>query len=362
MTDKLKPLTASDFVSYSANAEDVLLRRLFPGPEPGFYVDVGAGHPIWENDTKALSDRGWRGINVEPQEDFLAELRRERPHDVNLGVALSDAPGDQTYFEVENTGLSTLDPENAARAEAAGRRVKSRTVPVRTLTQVLVENNAPSRFEFLKVDVEGLEQAVLAGNDWQRFRPHVVMIESTVPETPIRRQDECRALLAGVGWRHVWFDGLNDWYLAPDFAPPNGAFDAPPNVFDRYVTRRTFEAEAAVARLRVRLADVSADLAKHNKALSQVQNDLVSTRLEVADARAESKHFREGMAQAAAEAAHARAQINHFREVMAQAQAQSAALQQEIKGLHASTSWRVSAPVRLVGRMLRALKAPPPRP
>lgn len=411
MTDKLKPLTAPEFVSCSANAEDVLLRRLFPGPEPGFYVDVGAGHPVWENDTKALCDRGWRGINVEPQEDFLAELRRARPGDVNLGVALSDAPGERTFFEVENTGLSTLDPHNAARAEAAGRRVKPRTVPVRTLTQVLVENNAPSRFEFLKVDVEGLEQAVLAGNDWQRFRPHVVMIEATLPETPIRRQDDCRALLGGVGWRHVWFDGLNDWYLAPDFVPPNGAFDAPPNIFDRYVTSRTVEAEAAVralevdnarlcgcladvntelakhhlglsqalaqtqsdearsfevhnARLRVRLADVTADLAKHKKALSQVQNDLVSTRLEVADARAESQLFREAMAQvqaqSAAEAADARAQINHLRAVITQAQAQAAALHQEIKGLHASVSWRVSAPVRLVGRMLRALRVLPP--
>jgi hypothetical protein len=75
----------SEFVSYSANAEDVLLRRLFPGPEAGFYVDVGAAHPIWESDTKALRDRGWCGINVEPQEEFLAELRRERPDDVNLG-------------------------------------------------------------------------------------------------------------------------------------------------------------------------------------------------------------------------------------------------------------------------------------
>ena len=145
--------------------------------------------------------------------------------------------------------VSTLDKHNAARAEAAGYRVKSRTVPVLTLAQVLAENNAPSAFEFLKIDVEGLEQAVLAGNDWLRFRPHVVMIEATLPETPVRRQDGCRALLTGVGWRHAWFDGLNDWYLAPDFDPVNGAFDTPPNIFDRYVTRRTVEAEAAVRSL-----------------------------------------------------------------------------------------------------------------
>jgi FkbM family methyltransferase len=370
MRDKPKALTAPVFVSFSANAEDVLLRRLFPEPGLGFYVDVGAAHPIWENDTKALRDRGWRGINIEPQEDFLTELRRERPDDVNLGVALSDTPGELPFFEVEGTGLSTLDKHNAARAEACGRRVKLRKVPVRTLAQVLAENNAPSAFEVLKIDVEGLEQAVLAGNDWVRFRPYVVVIEATVPEIPIRRQDGCRALLTGVGWRHAWFDGLNDWYLAPDFDPPNGAFDAPPNIFDRYVTRRTVEAEADNARLRASLADVNADLARHNKALSQVQNDLLSTRQEVADARAESNHFRELMKQAQAQSAalqvernhlkQAQAQSaalqvksNHFQELMKQAQAQSAALQVEVHALRASTSWRLSAPIRAFGRIFR---------
>jgi len=248
--DRPAPRRAPEFVSYSANAEDVILHRLFPGPAAGFYVDVGAAHPIWESDTKALRDRGWRGINIEPQEEFLTELRRHRPDDVNLGVALSDAPGELTFFEVEGTGLSTLDKDNAARAEAKGYRVMPRRVTILTLAQVLADNNVPPDFEFLKIDVEGLEQSVLAGNDWQRFRPQVVMIEATVPETPIRRQDGCRAFLTDKGWRHAWFDGLNDWYLAPNFEPPDGVFEAPPNVFDRYVTRRTVEAEMQLAELR----------------------------------------------------------------------------------------------------------------
>ena len=50
-------LSQDSFISYSLNFEDVILHRLFPVSQTGFYVDVGAGHPRFENDMyRALSD------------------------------------------------------------------------------------------------------------------------------------------------------------------------------------------------------------------------------------------------------------------------------------------------------------------
>ena len=59
-------------------------------------------------------------------------------------------------------------------------------MPVSTLARVLEEARA-LEIDVLKVDVEGLEEQVLAGNDWERFRPRVVLVEATFPESPERR-------------------------------------------------------------------------------------------------------------------------------------------------------------------------------
>jgi hypothetical protein len=94
------PYAGERFVSYSLNFEDVMLRRLFTRYGPGFYVDVGAGHPQFENDTYALYEAGWRGINLEPNETFFCALEEMRPGDRNLCLALSDkAEGELFYHE-----------------------------------------------------------------------------------------------------------------------------------------------------------------------------------------------------------------------------------------------------------------------
>lgn len=267
---------AERFVSFSANCEDVMLRRLFQATPSGFYVDVGAAHPIFENDTRALNLAGWRGVNVEPNQEFLVELQRVRPDDVNLGVVLSDQPGELMFYEIPGTGLSTLDADQAQRLMATGREVRPRPVAVQTLAHVLEQSDAPKTFELLKIDVEGAEYAVLSGNDWSRFRPRVIIAEATFPESPERRDDKVRQFLREVGWRHVWFDGLNDWFLAEDFQPPAGAFAAPPNIFDNFMTRVHAEAEAGCAFYRDVVSSRDVEIKHLKQALVEANKVLAS--------------------------------------------------------------------------------------
>jgi FkbM family methyltransferase len=222
------------FLSYSANNEDVLLHRIFGDQVDGFFVDVGAAHPLFENDTRALYERGWRGINIEPTAAFYRELVAQRPNDINLNIAISDEPGELSFHEVVGTGLSTCDAKEAASATAKGFDVVHHTVSARTLRDILQEAKLP-KIDLLKVDVEGFELRVMKSNDWSLYRPRIVVAEGTFPESPVRRNDGVADYLAAQGYRHVYFDGLNDFYAEQDFALPVEVFDRPVNIFDRFV-------------------------------------------------------------------------------------------------------------------------------
>eukprot|EP01037_Dinobryon_pediforme_P012772 gene12772-12869_t len=225
------PTASKDSFQDDINREDVLLNRLFGARDTGFFVDVGAAHPVFENDTKALSDRGWRGINIEPNVTFFRELEQGRPRDRNLNLAVGDETGILTFHEVVDTGLSTLDPDAARDAAEKGFTVVEHKVEVQSLRQILADAGAGA-IDLLKVDVEGFELKVLASNDWTRFRPSLIMTEATYPQTPVRRPDHITPFLSQHGYRHVYFDGLNDYYAETGFEIPAGVFDVPLNVFD----------------------------------------------------------------------------------------------------------------------------------
>jgi FkbM family methyltransferase len=175
------PLMAR-FVSYAQNYEDVILWRALQHIENGFYVDCGAYDPDRDSVTMAFYERGWRGINIEPLPHLLQKFVTQRPRDINLSVALSDNSDGTRFYEVADTGLSTLLPDLAGRHVNAGFIVRQTEVPTRKLSDVLAEY-LPAAIHFMKIDVEGAESLVLRGADFERFRPWVILIEATLPRS-----------------------------------------------------------------------------------------------------------------------------------------------------------------------------------
>lgn len=386
-----------NLLSYSANQEDVILHRIFGGQETGFYIDVGAAHPVMENDTKALYDRGWTGVNVEPNPSLFTELQRLRPRDRNLNLALSDGKGEFDYFEVVGTGLSTLDPAEADRCAANGHVVIQHRMVTRTLGAILAEQPPeaiPETIDLLKVDVEGYEERVLAGNDWQRFRPRVILVEATFPETPRRRETGIEAMLAGHGYRRAYFDGLNDFYVERKFRGAAGAFDLPPNVFDGFESYRisdlkrhadALEAQIAeaqryndanqaafaplqerVERLEREKAGLARERLRLTLARDALQADAHRLRGSVATLTAQVRQFGLDLEQTrtgAEEVALLRGELQRVHAHVGHVTGELTRLDQHYQqeramrqAMHASTSWRLTRPVRLVARAVRAAR------
>jgi len=204
-------------LSYAQRFEDFHLWRALGDMQNGFYVDVGAGHPVYDNVSFAFYLAGWRGITVEPNPALAALARAVRPRD-RLYEGLCGAIAGQAtlYLQREFHGLSTTVAEHAQAAEKEVKRsAEAVTLPMTTLA-ALCEQHAPANFEFLKVDVEGAEADVLRGANFSRFRPKVIVVEAIKPLTLAPAWDEWEPLLARHGYACAWDDDLNRYYVAEE--------------------------------------------------------------------------------------------------------------------------------------------------
>jgi FkbM family methyltransferase len=208
---------AARLTSYSQRFEDLYLLRCFGDQETGFYIDVGSGHPVYDNVSFAFYLKGWRGITVEPN-PRLAELTRAvRPRDYHYQGIVGAAAGQAPFYVVHDFhGFSTANVANAQSALTEfGKTSEEIQVPVTTLS-ALCEQHAATTIDFLKVDVEGAEAEVLMSGDWERFRPRIVVVEALAPYTQLPAWEGFEPFLADHGYRSVWFDSLNRYYLSDE--------------------------------------------------------------------------------------------------------------------------------------------------
>ncbi|MGV8978007.1 MAG: FkbM family methyltransferase [Cellulomonas sp.] len=205
----------------------------------GRYVEVGANHPSIDSVTRAFYDRGWSGITVEPVAHFAELHRASRPRDRLVEAAVSSSSESTVQLHmVPGTGLSTLVDAVSTNHERAGISHVDVTVPVVRLDLLLAETGwDATSIQFLVVDVEGAERSVLETIDLAHWRPWVVVVESTAPNSTVQTQGEWEDLLLQSDYEFCLFDGVSRFYVAREHAAELGAHLSYPTCpLDDYVT------------------------------------------------------------------------------------------------------------------------------
>lgn len=169
------------FKSYSQEGEDMILRRIFAKQQKGFYVDVGAHHPKRFSNTFNFYKKGWRGINIDAMPGSMKLFRRVRPNDINLEIPISNNGQILTYYVFNEPALNGFSKEiSYARQNEKNKFYIQKEIRLQTFSlSEILEKNLPGniKIDFLSIDVEGFDFDVLKSNDWEKFKPTVVLVE-----------------------------------------------------------------------------------------------------------------------------------------------------------------------------------------
>lgn len=188
---------------------------LFRG-QTGFYVDVGAKCGRVISNTAQLEQAGWAGICVEPHPESFRKLTQNRPQAQCFNVAVSDQDGGTAEFIAIETGpVGRSGLRDTYRAQDIGRITRRDhqllQVPLRSLTSLLDEAQAPDLIQYLDVDVEGHELQVLKGTDFSRYRFGVIGVET---RPGFAGFEEIVAYLDEVGYAPVIQLGADTMFMA----------------------------------------------------------------------------------------------------------------------------------------------------
>ncbi len=166
--------------SYSQEGEDVILRRIFERQPTGFYVDVGAHHPKRFSNTYFFYKRGWHGINIDALPGSMQLFNKYRQKDINLEIGIGNKEKELKYFIFNEPALNTFN-ESLARIRDGLRNyriidtLKIKVMPLKKILDSYLPEG--KEIDFMDVDVEGMDFEVLQSNDWEKYRPTVLVIE-----------------------------------------------------------------------------------------------------------------------------------------------------------------------------------------
>lgn len=202
--------------SYSQEGEDLLIYRLLNKKKHGFYVDVGAYDPNRFSNTKFFYNKGWSGINIEPDPDNYKKFLKARSRDINLNIGVGAKNGKMSFYQIFPDTLSTFSKKQAQFYEKIGFKIIGRKkFQIKRLDSVIRKYCKDKTIDFLSIDTEDYETEVLKSNNWKLFRPKIICIESytfNTEKNPGKERVEIKDSLLKCGYKRIYANETNIIY------------------------------------------------------------------------------------------------------------------------------------------------------
>lgn len=167
-------------MSYSQEGEDLILECFLGDKKNGYFVDVGAHHPMRFSNTYRFYLKGWRGINIDATPGSMKLFNELRPEDLNLELGVTNQSEELTYYMFNEPALNTFSEKEAMKKDGLRnfKIIKKEKVASNTLGNIL-KKHVPKdvKIDFMNIDVEGLDIEVIMSNDWINYRPNFILIE-----------------------------------------------------------------------------------------------------------------------------------------------------------------------------------------
>lgn len=192
--------------SYSQEGEDLILKDIFfeLGIRKGFFVDVGAHHPVRFSNTYLLYKKGWNGINFEPNISSGRIFQVLRKRDKTYHIGIGNEEGEKDFYVFDEPAINSFDKETSLERDKNSpyKLLKTVKIPILKLSTALSKFLPSGRkIDLMSVDVEGLDLEVLKSNDWEKFRPTVLLVEDMYFDMETPQNSEIWLFLRDKGYK-----------------------------------------------------------------------------------------------------------------------------------------------------------------
>ena len=204
----------------SQHGEDIVLAQYFALKREGIFVEVGGYDGVDLSNSYFFEALGWSGVLVEPNPTLFSEYAQKRPYSTHYNCAALAGPE-------RSIELSIVEGQDAlsfsVETETHRRRLDKLQAPITKVTvdcRPLSELLAPleGSIDFISIDVEGAEFAVLQSLDFARHAPEIFLIEDNSNGMDASIEN----FLSEKGYQKRYRLGCNDFYMRVNNKQPLG--------------------------------------------------------------------------------------------------------------------------------------------